>query len=463
MVTVSLQKRLIIYIMLIFLLIMTVIGYILVVQQRDIFQAEMERRGKLLARTLAEISKEAMLIYEFSTLVQNVRSLEGEEDLKNAKIINNNGRILASLNREAEGNFSDSDYSQDRNYWEDNYLITVETINANGIEMGKSIIVLSQQSMLNRIGHSVKLIIIILVIALALLIIIINITAEYFFEPLTLLAERVRKIPDDNFNIKKLQESHPPEELKELYNSISWMYEEMLMIRKRLVEKTQMATIGKMSAYLAHEIRNPLEAISGSVEVMKLKGEINSDGGFYNIIKEEISSLNSFLDEFLSFARGKSYDFEKININSLINDIFNLLKPMLRNKDIQLIKIFNNREAYIKGDANKIKSVFTNVILNSIEAVGSNGYVEITLKNDEDYITAVIKDNGKGIKNKNLTKIFDPFFTTKKSGSGIGLSISKEIIERHDGAIDVEAKNNTIFTIKLPIFKDDNNGENSDS
>lgn len=463
MVTVSLKKRLIIYIMLIFLLIMIVIGYILVVQQRDIFQAEMERRGKLLARTLAEISKEAMLIYEFSTLVQNVRSLEGEEDLKNAKIINNNGRILASLNREAEGSFSDSDFSQDRNYWEDNYLITVETINANGIEMGKSIIVLSQQSMLNRIGHSVKLIIIILVIALALLIIIINITAEYFFEPLTLLAERVRKIPDDNFNIKKLQESQPPEELKELYNSISWMYEEMLMIRKRLVEKTQMATIGKMSAYLAHEIRNPLEAISGSVEVMKLKGEINSDGGFYNIIKEEISSLNSFLDEFLSFARGKSYDFEKININSLINDIFNLLKPMLRNKDIQLIKIFNNREAYIKGDANKIKSVFTNVILNSIEAVGSNGYVEITLKNDEDYITAVIKDNGKGIKNKNLTKIFDPFFTTKKSGSGIGLSISKEIIERHDGAIDVEAKNNTIFTIKLPIFKDDNNGKNSDS
>ncbi|RQD70687.1 MAG: two-component sensor histidine kinase, partial [Halanaerobium sp. MSAO_Bac5] len=173
----SLKKRLIIYIMLIFLLIMTVIGYILVVQQRDIFQAEMERRGKLLARTLAEISKEAMLIYEFSTLVQNVRSLEGEEDLRNAKIINNNGRILASLNRDTEGSFTDSDYSQDRKYWEDNYLITVETINANGVEMGKSIIVLSQQSMLNRIGYSVKLIIIILVIALALLFIIINITA----------------------------------------------------------------------------------------------------------------------------------------------------------------------------------------------------------------------------------------------------------------------------------------------
>lgn len=334
MVTVSLKKRLIIYIMLIFLLIMTVIGYILVVQQRDIFQEEIERRGKLLARTLADISKEAILIHEFSTLVQNVRSFEDEKDLIGAKIINNEGRILASLNREEEGSFTDFDYSEDQLLWENNNLITVDTINVNGVDMGKSIVVLSQQSMLDRINYSIKLIMLILTVALVLLIIIINITAEYFFEPLTILAERVRKIPEDDFDIKTLEKAEPPEELNELYNSIGWMYEEMLVIRKRLVEKAQMATIGKMSAYLAHEIRNPLEAISGSVEVMKLKGDLNSDGGFYNILKEEITSLNSFLDEFLSFARIKSYDFEKINLNNLINDIFVLLKPMLQNKKL---------------------------------------------------------------------------------------------------------------------------------
>lgn len=464
MVTVSLKKRLIIYIMLIFLLIMTVIGYILVVQQRDIFQEEIERRGKLLARTLADISKEAILIHEFSTLVQNVRSFEDEKDLIGAKIINNEGRILASLNREEEGSFTDFDYSEDQLLWENNNLITVDTINVNGVDMGKSIVVLSQQSMLDRINYSIKLIMLILTVALVLLIIIINITAEYFFEPLTILAERVRKIPEDDFDIKTLEKAEPPEELNELYNSIGWMYEEMLVIRKRLVEKAQMATIGKMSAYLAHEIRNPLEAISGSVEVMKLKGDLNSDGGFYNILKEEITSLNSFLDEFLSFARIKSYDFEKINLNNLINDIFVLLKPMLQNKKIKLIKKFNNQEAYINGDTNKIKSVFTNILLNSIEAVGKKGYIKIVLSNDEKFITVLIKDNGSGIKEKNLEKIFDPFFTTKKSGSGIGLSISKEIIERHDGIIDVESNNNTVFKIKLPIFKDDNNnGKNTNS
>lgn len=129
-----------------------------------------------------------------------------------------------------------------------------------------------------------------------------------------------------------------------------------------------------------------------------------------------------------------------------------------------MIKKFNNQEAYINGDTNKIKSVFTNILLNSIEAVGKKGYIKIVLSNDEKFITVLIKDNGSGIKEKNLEKIFDPFFTTKKSGSGIGLSISKEIIERHDGIIDVESNNNTVFKIKLPIFKDDNNnGKNTNS
>ena len=132
---------------------------------------------------------------------------------------------------------------------------------------------------------------------------------------------------------------------------------------------------------------------------------------------------------------------------------------MIENNDITLSKEFNSQHKYIKGDINKIKSVFTNIILNSIEAIKKSGYIRIKVENDEDYIFIYIEDNGSGIKSEDLDKIFNPFFTTKKSGSGIGLSISKEIIEKHKGKIEADVEENTIFKIKLPIYKDDSSNE----
>src|SRR6056297_771178 len=272
--------------MLIFLIIMILVAYVLIVQQRDIFQEEIERRGVLLARTLAEISKEALLVYEFSTLSKNVTSFNSEQDVVGAKIINNNGRILAALDRDLEGKFIESSFEQKQSYVDDDKLITTKDIIVDEEVIGRTIITLSQQTLKNKINYSIRMMIIILAAAFLLLTFIIHITADYILEPITNLAKIVRKIPESDFTISKLKSKNPPTELKELYNSVTWMYEEMLIIRKSLIEKTQMATLGKMSAYLAHEIRNPLEAISGAVEVIKLKEELNSSNGFFEIINE---------------------------------------------------------------------------------------------------------------------------------------------------------------------------------
>lgn len=455
----SLKKRLITYTMLIFLIIMLLVAYVLIVQQRDIFQEEIERRGVLLARTLAEISKEALLVYEFSTLSKNVTSFNSEQDVVGAKIINNNGRVLAALDRDLEGEFIENNFEQKQSYVDDDKLITTKDIIVDEEVIGRTIITLSQQTLKDKINYSIRMMIIILTAAFLLLTFIIHITADYILEPITNLAKIVREIPESDFNISELKSKNPPTELKELYNSVIWMYEEMLIIRKSLIEKTQMATLGKMSAYLAHEIRNPLEAISGAVEVIKLKEELNSSNGFFKIINEEIETLNNFLDEFLNFARIKSYEFKKIDIINLLNDISKLLEAMIENNNITLIKEFNSQQRYIKGDINKIKSVFTNIILNSVEAIKKSGYIRIKVENSTDSIFIYIEDNGSGIKNEDLDKIFNPFFTTKKSGSGIGLSISKEIIEKHGGKIEADVEKNTVFKIKLPIYKDDSSNE----
>lgn len=428
-------------------------GYILISQQQDIFKEEMERRGRLLTGTLSKISREALFIYEFSTLSQNVKSFEEEKDVISAKIINNNGRIVASINSSEEGRFTVENYEFDEGQkYRENSLVSVENINVNDENIGKAVIVLSLNSMHDKISYSVKMIIYILAVSFLFLLFIINIFSGYLLQPVVSLANVVREIPEKDFKIEKLKEKNPPIELKELYNSIIWMYEEMLTIRKRFVERTQMATIGKMSAYFAHEIRNPLEAMSGAVEVIKMRGKANSDD-FFDIIKEEIMTLNEFLNEFLDFTRLKSYEFEKLNLNKVIKDIITLLEPMSKAKNIDFIYEKPEEEFFIEGDVNKVKSVFANIFLNSMEAIEEVGLIKIQFRKEDGFIFVCIEDNGKGFPDGDIDKIFNPFFTTKKSGNGIGLSIAKEIIESHNGEILVELGKTTMFTIKLPLVK----------
>ncbi|MGM0549067.1 MAG: sensor histidine kinase [Bacillota bacterium] len=461
----SLKKRLIIYIMLIFLFVMVFVGYILISQQKDIFQEEIERRGRLLASTLAKISREPILVYEFSALNQNVLSFKGEKGVIEAKILNNKGRIVASIDKTEEGEFAAAKYLSDskQSYFADK-LLSIEKIKHNELEMGRAVIVLSLDSMNKKINYSVKMIVFILGISFVFLFIFINFASSYLLKPVILLTNLVRKIPDSKFEIEALKKQNPPAELEELYNSIIWMYEEMLLIRKRLIEKTQMATIGKMSAYFAHEIRNPLEAMSGAVEVLKIKGDFsNSNKMFFDIIKEEIATLNSFLDEFLNFTRIKSYSFEKFNLTKLIKDIIILLKPMFKAKNIELVFDFAENEILIEADLNKIKSVITNILLNAKDAIKEKGLVKIELTKKRDLIEIRITDDGQGINKADLDKIFNPFFSTKKAGNGIGLSIAKEIIEAHKGKILVKSTANTIFRIQLPLSEDDINEKNSNS
>lgn len=461
----SLKKRLISYMMLIFLLVMVFVGYILISQQKDIFKEEIERRGRLLASTLAKISREPILVYEFSALNQNVLSFKGEKGVIEAKILNNKGRIVASIDQSEEGEFAAAKYRSDlkQSYFE-NKLLSIEKIKHNQLEMGTAVIVLSLDSMNQKINYSVKMIIFILGLSFLILFIFINFASSYLLKPVILLTDLVRQIPNSKFEIEALKNQNPPAELQELYNSIIWMYEEMLLIRTRLIEKTQMATIGKMSAYFAHEIRNPLEAMSGAVEVLKIKGDFSDANEiFFDIIKEEIATLNSFLDEFLNFTRIKSYSFERFNLTKLMQDMITLLKPMFKAKNIELISNFAASEILIEADINKIKSVITNILLNSKEAIKENGIVKIELIQKQDLIEIIITDDGQGINKTDLDKIFNPFFSTKKAGNGIGLSIAKEIIEAHKGKILVESKAVTIFRIQLPLSEDDINEKNSNS
>jgi len=229
----------------------------------------------------------------------------------------------------------------------------------------------------------------------------------------------------------------------------------------RLMHTDKLAALGELAASIIHEIKNPLTSLKGFAEL--LPSRLNDKqflNKFASIILEEINRLNNFIENLLKFARPSVGELKLLNVNKVVEDVVNLLKYELKNKDISLELNLKNTPQ-IKGDYNQLKQVFLNLLINAINAIESNGRIEIRnsikLIKEEDgkyreYIIYEIKDNGRGIPDNIKEKIFQPFFTTGEKGTGLGLSIAQRIINQHNGFIGFDSRKGegTTFYIYLP-------------
>lgn len=233
-----------------------------------------------------------------------------------------------------------------------------------------------------------------------------------------------------------------------------------------LKEVEKMATIGELSASLAHEIRNPLAAIRASVEILASDDdfELPKDNRLMKLIIKETDRLTSVLDEFLIFARLKELPLEQVTYNKLdlslmIHEIISMLR--ISPEFPPEIEIENNlsEPLWIMGREDQLKNVFYNIIINAREAIG-NGHGIITIDKAreragfyaEKRLTGIsITDNGKGIPEEDIGKIFTPFYSTKPRGTGLGLAIAQGIMNRHSGIIEAEnlPDAGTRFTVYL--------------
>lgn len=204
---------------------------------------------------------------------------------------------------------------------------------------------------------------------------------------------------------------------------------------KRLEEKIRaadkMAAVGELSAAIAHEIRNPLAAISGSVEV--LKGELavaDEDRRLLELIVKESSRLNDILSDFLLFARSHRTAFVRIELCRLVSDVIDIVKhhPSYR-PDHQLKITALESVVYVYSDENQLKQILINLIVNACEAIDKyDGVVEAVIESiTDDEVRLTITDNGPGIHDDIISKVFTPFFSTKKAGTGLGLAIVQRL------------------------------------
>jgi PAS domain S-box-containing protein len=227
-------------------------------------------------------------------------------------------------------------------------------------------------------------------------------------------------------------------------------------LERRLFKSEELASIGELSAGIAHEIRNPLVAITTSVSLLKDETELSPEGlQVLDVVKEETDHLAAIVDDFLKFARPKKTVLQAEDLNRLVKDVLKRHKEMGR-KDIQWEEEYDDRLPEIPLDRHQFQQVITNLTLNALDAMPGGGTLTFrTLledRSDGPRVLMTVSDTGEGIPESERSKIFQPFYSTKEKGTGMGLAICRRIVAEHDGEIFVECEpdRGAAFTVSLP-------------
>jgi signal transduction histidine kinase len=237
------------------------------------------------------------------------------------------------------------------------------------------------------------------------------------------------------------------------------LYEDLKKSKSYMRRADRLASLGTLAAGLAHEIRNPLVAIKTFTQLLPERFEDEEfRTHFTNIASSEVDRISTFITELLDFARPSDPRLEYEDINGTLEGMILLVSNETKKKQISIVKNYSSDLPLVQIDREQIKQVFLNILLNSIEATPEKGEIIVKTRSfekteGEPYIQIEFTDNGRGIPSEHLEDIFTPFYTTKEKGSGLGLSISQQIVQDHRGYINVESEVNkgTSFFINLPL------------
>lgn len=227
------------------------------------------------------------------------------------------------------------------------------------------------------------------------------------------------------------------------------------LLKKEVAQTERLKSIAILASGLAHEIKNPLTPLKTFSEFLPEKIEDKEFlRKFSPIISQEISRIDKLVNQLLEFAKPTPAILKNNNIHNIIDATLDLLSNNLIQKKIHVHKAFAATTFLLPLDQNQIKQALLNILLNAIDSMQNGGTITLTTHNNQpnDSLQIQIKDSGSGINDKDMSHIFDPFFTKKDHGTGLGLSVTYEIIKNHQGKIFVESKKNfgTTFIIELP-------------
>jgi signal transduction histidine kinase len=248
-------------------------------------------------------------------------------------------------------------------------------------------------------------------------------------------------------------EKRQRERLERTSEELARAYRQLQESFEQLRRADRLAALGQLSAGLAHEIKNPLASMKGSLEILSSDFPPGHEKReFLDIFEKELVRLNHVLSEFLQFARTPRPDRKPCNLKEVIDSIRVLCSKEANRRGVTIETSYKDDLPDLELDAAQIQQALLNIVLNGIQAMPSGGRLSIRVEESSGDLNVWIRDEGEGIPLENRSRIFDPFFTTKERGTGLGMAIAHNLIQGHGGDIRLleEDGPGTTFQVVLP-------------
>src|SRR5579864_412748 len=279
--------------------------------------------------------------------------------------------------------------------------------------------------------------------------------------PMVELQQKISQLGTGDLGVS-VSFAHRNDEIGDLGRNFNHMVQQLRESRIEIerLHRTQMsraehlATLGELATGLAHEIRNPLAGIAGVIEI--ISRDLPSTSPARSVVKDvrqEISRINQIVTDLLQTARPHPPKVHKSDLNTTVEHAVMLGRQQALAKSIAIALHKDPSLPLVEHDSDQIHQVLLNLLLNALQAIGPEGKVEVTLRQQGMNVMVEVADNGRGIRPEDLPNIFRPFYTTKGEGTGLGLSLARRIVEDHQGRIDVSSAvgHGTTFAVILPL------------
>ncbi len=223
----------------------------------------------------------------------------------------------------------------------------------------------------------------------------------------------------------------------------------------QIIQAEKMAAVGRLAASMAHEINNPLQAITLHLQLMADEMQSPETARQLNIVQQEFNRIAGIVERLLDFQRPQAGEMQPINILATLETILTLADKQLERTGIDLVRLLPVELPLVAAVENQMKQVFLNLVLNAAEVMPEGGTLTIAARREDDEIIIEFADSGPGLDEETAARIFEPFFTTKSDGSGLGLAISHEIVANHDGTLTAASRpgGGAVFTVTLPVCR----------